>query len=105
MQSNQSLRDRLAELNAQIALLKAERKIVQKKLQTVTYPILKLPFEVTSEVFAHCLPDLRHADPLFKFSFKNLQRLPTALLLSQICRAWRDVALNTQTLGHVPHRR
>ncbi|KAJ7226646.1 hypothetical protein B0H12DRAFT_1223779 [Mycena haematopus] len=93
MQSNQLLRDRLVELNAQIALLEAERRLVQEKLQTVTYPILQLPFDLTSEIFVCCLPDLQHADPLFNLSYQL--ELPTALLLSQICRAWRDIAFNT----------
>ncbi|KAF8173843.1 hypothetical protein K438DRAFT_2023370 [Mycena galopus ATCC 62051] len=92
MDTNQSLRDRLAEINAQIALLEAERKTVQKKLQSITYPVLRLPFELTSEIFAHCLPDCDQAEPIFQF---KRQELPTPLLLTQICRAWKNVALNT----------
>ncbi|KAF8173766.1 hypothetical protein K438DRAFT_128834 [Mycena galopus ATCC 62051] len=95
MESNQSLRDRLAEINAQIALLEAERKVVQKKLQSATYPVLSLPFEVTSEIFLRCLPNLQDSEPIFNFS---RYKLPTPLLLSQICRDWREIAFKTHRI-------
>ncbi|KAF7354686.1 F-box domain-containing protein [Mycena sanguinolenta] len=60
----------------------------REKLQ----PALRLPYETTSEIFIHCLPDLQHAESIFNLSASPL---PTALLLSQICRAWRGVAMNT----------
>ncbi|KAF7354704.1 F-box domain-containing protein [Mycena sanguinolenta] len=89
MDLNQSLRDRLAELNVQIALLEVERDIIQKKLSSVTYPVLKLPFDVTSEIFLNCVPDLQDSLPIFDFS---PERLPIPVLLTQICRAWRKIA-------------
>ncbi|KAJ6447513.1 hypothetical protein C8R45DRAFT_188827 [Mycena sanguinolenta] len=46
---------------------------------------------MTSEIFLHCLPDLQHAVPIF---FRSSE-IPIPLLLSQICRAWRHIALNT----------
>ncbi|KAJ6447510.1 hypothetical protein C8R45DRAFT_188778 [Mycena sanguinolenta] len=95
MESNQSLRDRLAELNAQIPLLEAERERIQQKLRSITYPVLALPPEMTSEIFLHCLPDLQHADPIF---WRGFEGIPIPLLLSQICRVWRDIALNTPKL-------
>ncbi|KAJ7211934.1 hypothetical protein B0H12DRAFT_1079477 [Mycena haematopus] len=98
MESNQFLRDRLAELNAQIPLLAAEREFVQKKLQSVTYPVLSLPVEVTSEIFIHCLPDFEHADLIFS---RYSERLPTPVLLSQICQTWRDIALTTPKIWAV----
>ncbi|KAJ7123041.1 hypothetical protein C8R44DRAFT_785170 [Mycena epipterygia] len=50
-QSTQDLRDRLAELDAQIQILERGRKKIQRKLQTLTFPVLALPAEVTSEIF------------------------------------------------------
>ncbi|KAJ6473231.1 hypothetical protein C8R45DRAFT_907848 [Mycena sanguinolenta] len=97
MDTNQSLRDRLAEINAQVALLETEREIIQKKLQSVTYPVLSLPYEVVAKIFIHCLPDLEHAECIFSSKHRKYL-LPTALLLSQICRAWRAIALNTPKL-------
>ncbi|KAJ7822502.1 hypothetical protein B0H14DRAFT_2598533 [Mycena olivaceomarginata] len=93
MESNQSLRDRLTQINAQIALLEGEQKIIQKKLRSIIYPVLGLPFEVTSKIFVHCLPeDLEGSEPILGFP---RGKPPTPLLLSQICRAWRYVALQT----------
>lgn len=93
MESNQSLRDRLTQINAQIALLEGERKIIQKKLRSIIYPVLGLPFEVTSKIFVDCLPeDLEGSEPILNFP---RGKPPTPLLLSQICRAWRYVALQT----------
>ncbi|KAJ7367632.1 hypothetical protein DFH08DRAFT_725637 [Mycena albidolilacea] len=93
MESNQSLRDRLTQINAQIALLEGEQKIIQKKLRSIIYPVLGLPFEVTSKIFVHCLPgDLEGSEPILNFP---RGKPPTPLLLSQICRAWRYVALQT----------
>ncbi|KAF8173772.1 hypothetical protein K438DRAFT_2050572 [Mycena galopus ATCC 62051] len=92
VQSNQILGDRLAAINARIPLLEAERKIVWKELRSVTYPVLSLPFEVTSEIFLRCLPDLQDSKPIFNFSRHNL---PMPLLLSQVCRDWRDIVFKT----------
>ncbi|KAJ6544178.1 hypothetical protein B0H19DRAFT_1169842 [Mycena capillaripes] len=92
METDQSFRDRLAAIDAQIALLQAERKIIQKRLGSLTYPVLSLPFDVTAEIFVHCLPDVQHSEPILHFSRHTP---PTALLLSQICRAWRYVAFKT----------
>ncbi|KAF7330942.1 F-box domain-containing protein [Mycena venus] len=99
VQSNQSLRDRLGELDAQIALLQAERKIIQRKLSSIIYPVLSLPFDVTSEIFIQCIPELSDSDPIFKIH--THRNLPTPFLLSQICRAWRHVALKTPQLWAV----
>ncbi|KAJ7165750.1 hypothetical protein C8R46DRAFT_827033, partial [Mycena filopes] len=53
------------------------------------YPVLTLPNEITSKISTACLPTdglvcpAPHAVPL---------------LLAQICRHWRDVALSTSEL-------
>ncbi|KAJ7911069.1 hypothetical protein B0H13DRAFT_585909, partial [Mycena leptocephala] len=96
METNQSLRDRLAEIDEQIALLEAEKKIVQRKLGSITYPVLSLPFEVTSKIFVHCLPDFQDSDRIF-----SRYPVPTPLLLSQICRTWRFVAFTTPKIWAV----
>ncbi|KAJ6473261.1 hypothetical protein C8R45DRAFT_1217696 [Mycena sanguinolenta] len=76
----------------QIALLKAERNIIQKKLKSIKYSVLKLPVEITSEIFVQCLPDLEDAHPIFCFSPLEL---PIPVLLTQVCRAWRAIAFMT----------
>ncbi|KAJ7017211.1 hypothetical protein C8F04DRAFT_1406123 [Mycena alexandri] len=55
-------------------------------LAAVTYPVLTLPNEITSRIFTACLP-----------SHGRVRSSPHAapLLLAQICRHWREVALST----------
>ncbi|KAJ7123142.1 hypothetical protein C8R44DRAFT_852822 [Mycena epipterygia] len=83
-----TLRDRLAELDAQIYILEAERKIIRRKMRAISYPVLELPPEITSEIFLHCLPNLP-SDP---------SPLEAPLLLLGICGAWREIALQTPAL-------
>ncbi|KAJ7725947.1 hypothetical protein B0H16DRAFT_1894944 [Mycena metata] len=52
---NVPLRARLAEINAQIDHLQKERTVIQDAFAAVTYPVLT-PAEITSEIFAQCLP-------------------------------------------------
>ncbi|KAJ7250253.1 hypothetical protein C8J57DRAFT_1723573 [Mycena rebaudengoi] len=94
MGKDQVLRDRLAELDALIPMLQAERKKIHKTLDAIKYPVLELPTEVTAEIFIHCLPVLQHpfcGDP-------HYIRINAPRLLLQICRAWRDIALTTPKL-------
>ncbi|KAJ7676781.1 hypothetical protein DFH06DRAFT_613845 [Mycena polygramma] len=90
----QSLRDRLVEIDAQLALLQAERKTIQKQLGALIYPVLSLPFDVISDIFVACLPPVHDFQPIFRFR----QKFPAALLLSQICKDWRDIAFKTPRL-------
>ncbi|KAJ7491106.1 hypothetical protein FB451DRAFT_987920, partial [Mycena latifolia] len=51
--------------------------------------ILRLPVEITAEIFIHCLPEsLTH----------NPRRWEAPLLLGRICSQWRDIALSTPGL-------
>ncbi|KAJ6531126.1 hypothetical protein B0H19DRAFT_967132, partial [Mycena capillaripes] len=52
-------------------------------------PVLRLPPELTSEIFLFCLPDS-------EFNVPNSTTAP--LLLCQIFRRWRDIALATPGL-------
>ncbi|KAJ7715990.1 hypothetical protein B0H16DRAFT_1741611 [Mycena metata] len=62
---------------------------VTATLAAVKYPVLTLPNEITSRIFVGCLPNDGHVLPT-----------PSAapLLLAQICRHWRQVALSTCAL-------
>ncbi|KAJ6477543.1 hypothetical protein C8R45DRAFT_833427 [Mycena sanguinolenta] len=55
----------------------------------VVYPVLSLPPEITTEIFLGCIP-----------SQSNLSESPSEapLLLAQICRQWRQIALDTPQL-------
>ncbi|KAJ7122991.1 hypothetical protein C8R44DRAFT_876181 [Mycena epipterygia] len=84
----QPLRHRLAELDAQISILEEERETIRRKMRRISYPVLELPPELTSEIFLLCLPDLP-SDP---------SPLEAPLLLLEICTAWREIALRTPAL-------
>ncbi|KAJ6473249.1 hypothetical protein C8R45DRAFT_1103812 [Mycena sanguinolenta] len=98
MESNQHLRDRLEDINAQIALLQDERETIKERLQSIKYPVLRLPFEVASEIFIQCLPNLGDAHPIFRFSPVEI---PIPVLLTQVCRTWRVIALKTPKIWSI----
>ncbi|KAJ6533078.1 hypothetical protein B0H19DRAFT_884848, partial [Mycena capillaripes] len=83
------LRSRISELDALIASLTAERQRLQAESDAIVYPVLSLPPEITMEIFSCCIP-----------SESNPRPSPTEapLLLAQICRQWREVALHTPAL-------
>ncbi|KAJ6533032.1 hypothetical protein B0H19DRAFT_876733, partial [Mycena capillaripes] len=67
----------------------AERERLQAESDAIVYPVLSLPPEVTTEIFLRCVP----CEP-------NPRPSPTQapLLLAQICRQWRQIALHTPAL-------
>ncbi|KAJ6602510.1 hypothetical protein DFH09DRAFT_1125006 [Mycena vulgaris] len=61
----------------------------------MTYPVLTLPFDIISQIFVYCLPPLEdNARPW---------RTDAPLLLTRICREWRDIALCTHDLWNTMH--
>ncbi|KAJ7215130.1 hypothetical protein B0H12DRAFT_357552 [Mycena haematopus] len=95
-------RARVADLDAEIFRLersllerslssrRTEKARVQQRLDSYTYPVLELPNEITSEIFIHFLPIYPLCPPLIGPD--------SPILLTQICRAWRAIALGTPTL-------
>ncbi|KAF7375550.1 F-box domain-containing protein [Mycena sanguinolenta] len=84
-----ALRSRLSELEALITSLTAERQRLQVVADAIIYPVLSLPLDITAEIFLRCIPpqsDLRQA------------RSEAPFLLAQICRQWRQIALDTPRL-------
>ncbi|KAJ6551502.1 hypothetical protein B0H19DRAFT_171959 [Mycena capillaripes] len=65
-----------------------KRASMQAQLDAGIYPVLTLPPEVVSEIFIHCLSDTR--------ARLNVAEAP--LLLCNVCRAWRDIAIATPPL-------
>ncbi|KAJ7445911.1 hypothetical protein FB451DRAFT_1104212 [Mycena latifolia] len=96
-QSNHELlRTCLAQLNRQIVHIKAflstvdaERQTVQDYIDRIVYPILTIPTELTAKIFVDCLPEHGRVRP-------SADRAP--LLLAQVCRQWREIALGTGDL-------
>ncbi|KAJ7649432.1 hypothetical protein DFH06DRAFT_1208236 [Mycena polygramma] len=97
------LRTRLAQLDAEIEELQtslytrlnqlsAARVSVLNRLDSLVYPILTLPNEITAEIFLHYIADY----PLYlPGSYRTLTGPP---LLASVCRAWRHAALNLQAM-------
>ncbi|KAJ7286875.1 hypothetical protein C8J57DRAFT_1215176 [Mycena rebaudengoi] len=83
-----SLRQRIASLSAQIEALSNERDVAQAELESISYPILTLPTEITIEIFQSCLPS------------DAVKPSPTGvpLIFGRICRQWRNIALATPRL-------
>ncbi|KAJ7129240.1 hypothetical protein C8R44DRAFT_533755, partial [Mycena epipterygia] len=71
-------------------VMENQLKHLQLQLDAITYPVLTIPLEITAEIFVHCLPTTRRSDVL------NPEEAP--LLLTHVCRAWREIAISTPSL-------
>ncbi|KAJ7149633.1 hypothetical protein C8R46DRAFT_1358702 [Mycena filopes] len=90
-------RARVGDLDAQIlqlegspCALEGERAFTQERLESCCSLILDVPTEITCEIFTHFLPVYPLCPPL------TGNKSPT--LLTQVCRAWREIALSTPRL-------
>jgi hypothetical protein len=94
------LRRRLAELDAQIVEqkrvleeLKHTRSDVERELHaTATYPVVELPIDITAEIFGHCVQVF---EPV---SIPYYYTTSAPIVISAVCRAWKDIALATPAL-------
>ncbi|KAF7367528.1 F-box domain-containing protein [Mycena sanguinolenta] len=90
-------RSRVADLDVEILVLeqalsalRVQRTQAQDRLDAYKYPVLTFPNEITAEIFTHFLPNYPYCPTLIGgYS-------PT--LLTQVCRKWREIALQTPTL-------
>ncbi|KAJ7735969.1 hypothetical protein B0H16DRAFT_1574926 [Mycena metata] len=65
--------------------------------EAVAYPVLTLPFEITSKIFLDCLPE-ECDDPVRPYPSQD----EAPLVLTRVCRDWRTIALSTSMLwSHV----
>ncbi|KAJ7067233.1 hypothetical protein C8F01DRAFT_1120720 [Mycena amicta] len=78
-------RTRITDIDQDLTRLVAER---QALVQSLAYPILKLPVEITTQIFLHCVP--RNA--------LNCSLWRAAGVLGRVCRHWRAVVLSTSEL-------
>ncbi|KAJ7162321.1 hypothetical protein C8R46DRAFT_1194020 [Mycena filopes] len=102
--TNDDLRARASLLDSEIAAFSAlsvelgslltEREVVQEALDAISYPVLTLPFEITSQLFRSTL-EPRDPKPSASSALAS-QR--ASLLLGHICRLWRQIALATPEL-------
>ncbi|KAJ6520882.1 hypothetical protein DFH09DRAFT_1287338, partial [Mycena vulgaris] len=91
--SSSNLRTRLNELDQEIPQLKLQLKELERErseiFASLTFPTLTLPVEITSEIFMHRI--LGKAPPIPRSS-------EAPLLLTRICRQWRETAISTPRL-------
>ncbi|KAJ7092775.1 hypothetical protein B0H15DRAFT_832467 [Mycena belliarum] len=87
------LEARILECERSLRLFKMERYQVQSRLAAYTYPVLTLPPEIVSEIFEYFLPTY----PTRPAALSSVAS-PNPMLLCQICRAWRELALATPAL-------
>nr|GAT57136.1 predicted protein [Mycena chlorophos] len=82
------LRHKAAVLD-QLQALRRERQEISSSLAPASLPVLSLPNEITSAIFVACLPEHGRVRP---------SPSTAPLLVAQICRHWRAVALETTQL-------
>ncbi|KAJ7045064.1 hypothetical protein C8F04DRAFT_522805 [Mycena alexandri] len=108
--ANIGLRARLAEAETSIVELTSRLKdledlrgLIQTQLDDIVYPVLTLPPEIVSNIFLQCLPP----PPVLSARHGKIGPNPTLapLLLLQICRVWRQMALSTPHLWDSLHLR
>ncbi|KAJ7712875.1 hypothetical protein B0H16DRAFT_1623324 [Mycena metata] len=92
------LRARLAGIDAEMDQLKVrldelavQHESVSAALVSLTSPILALPSTITAEIF------LRLADSSHVFGLWTISTCGP-LLVARVCKAWREIALNTPSL-------
>ncbi|KAF8190745.1 hypothetical protein K438DRAFT_1971041 [Mycena galopus ATCC 62051] len=90
-------RARIADIEAQIldlerslSALRAEKWLIQERLDSYVYPVLTLPNEIVSEISIHFIPPYPFCPPLIGIFSPNV--------LAAICHEWREIVLLTPPL-------
>ncbi|KAJ7657495.1 hypothetical protein B0H17DRAFT_1213535 [Mycena rosella] len=82
-----------ADIDRQKQLLKKlerSKSALQRQLNAVRDPVSRLPLEISSEIFIHCLPSTSNPQP-------GAREIP--MLFLNICNAWSDIALSNPVFG------
>ncbi|KAJ7164156.1 hypothetical protein C8R46DRAFT_1278180 [Mycena filopes] len=93
---------RFDELRKELARIEVELALAKLQLDSIVYPVLTLPGEITSAIFLKCV----ESEVPFGFQRNEwgdryrMTSLATEapLLLLQICKSWRSIALGTPAL-------
>ncbi|KAJ6457485.1 hypothetical protein C8R47DRAFT_1164121 [Mycena vitilis] len=84
------LQTRILDLERALSQLRIEQSQAQERLDSYRYPVLTLPDDITSEIFTRIVPPYPH--------FPQLTGHFSPMILTHICRQWRDLALGTPML-------
>ncbi|KAJ7085982.1 hypothetical protein C8R43DRAFT_312225 [Mycena crocata] len=82
-------RRKILDTEAELKKLDTERQELEAVLETFVFPTLTIPSELISKIFLECLPPNGRVRP---------SKTAAPLLLAQICRQWREIALSTPGL-------
>ncbi|KAJ7914447.1 hypothetical protein B0H13DRAFT_439052, partial [Mycena leptocephala] len=91
--------DRITDVETHIQAIEPERRILslqaekypsQDRPHGYIYPVLTLPAEIVSEIFVRFIPVYPLRPPI--------TGLLSPIILGQICRTWREIALSTPEL-------
>ncbi|KAK7018500.1 F-box domain-containing protein, partial [Favolaschia claudopus] len=77
-------------LEQALATLRLEEATIQERLNAYKYPVLTLPNEIVAEIFLRFLPKYPICPPL--------AGPDSPVLLTHICRLWREIACSTPQL-------
>ncbi|KAJ7101966.1 hypothetical protein C8R44DRAFT_592213, partial [Mycena epipterygia] len=80
------IQSEIARYKTYLERLEEEQSTLEASLALLVYPVLTLPTEITSRIFVDCLPTHGRIIP---------SPSTAPLVLAQICRHWRDIALST----------
>ncbi|KAK1222668.1 hypothetical protein PQX77_014478 [Marasmius sp. AFHP31] len=91
--------EKIGKLNEEIARLQAERDELQQLVDghfALAAPFWRFPADIWGEIYAHCLPVNK-----MNVAVCTVEEAP--LLLTAVCRAWREIALSTPRLWSSVH--
>ncbi|KAK1223179.1 hypothetical protein PQX77_013946 [Marasmius sp. AFHP31] len=91
--------ERISKLDEEIASLQAQRDELQRFVDghfALMAPFRRFPADIWGEIFAHCLP-------ANKLNVAVCTDKEAPLLLTTVCRAWREITLNTPRLWSSVH--
>ncbi|KAJ6554357.1 hypothetical protein B0H19DRAFT_145392 [Mycena capillaripes] len=93
------IEDEIAQLELSLRSLREARIGILEELRlSLIYPVLTLPFEITSQIFLDCLPV--ESDDFNIRSYPSQNEAP--LVFTRVCRDWRTIAISTSMLwNHV----
>ncbi|KAJ7235100.1 hypothetical protein B0H12DRAFT_1142129 [Mycena haematopus] len=94
--SIQALQARIEKISSEIVLqekllqhLRRDKSLVQRQLNEAVDPVARLPLEISSEIFLHCLTPFPERNP-------GAHRAP--MLFLNVCNTWTTIALSTPRL-------
>ncbi|KAK7018476.1 F-box domain-containing protein [Favolaschia claudopus] len=84
------LQRRILDAEHTLSALRVQESVVKERLHAYKYPVSTLPNELIAEIFLHFLPKYPICPPL---AGPN-----SPIILTHICRSWRDIAIATPRL-------